>query len=96
MNHIIAQRNWLYLLTALILLMQSFSIWHDASHPFHVSDVECERFESISHTPSIDLTRSIHPQFTAYSSLVTPTLPITYIVKHLDNNYIIRGPPIFS
>ena len=96
MNRIIKQRQWLYLLTATVLLMQSFAIWHDASHPFHIASDQCQRFESISHTPTLDLVTPILPQLSAQYSVAEPSITITYAVKRLRDNHAIRGPPTFS
>jgi hypothetical protein len=95
-NSIIKQRQWLYLLTALVLLMQSFAIWHDASHAFHIASDQCQRFESISHTPSLDLVASILPQLTTQCSVTEPSVTITFALKRLRENHNIRGPPTFS
>ena len=96
MHHIERQRHWLYLLAALLLFTQSFAIWHDVSHPFHLSNVECERFESISHTPTADLTLSINPAWTSTFSLVQLPLVIIFSQQRLRDNHSIRAPPISS
>lgn len=96
MQYINRHRHWPYLLAALLLLMQSFAIWHDVSHPFHIADVECERFESISHTPTADLTHNISPIWTGTFSLVQAPLTITFQQQRLRDNHSIRAPPIFS
>jgi len=95
-NRIIKQRQWLYLLTALVLLMQSFAIWHDAEHPFHVTSDQCQRFESISHTPTLDLVTTILPQLTIQYSFVEPSVIVTYALQRLRDNHAIRAPPTFS
>ena len=96
MNRIIKQRQWLYLLTALVLLMQSFAIWHDTEHTFHVTSDQCQRFESISHTPTLDLITAILPQPTTQFSAAEPSVTLTYVIKRLRENHTIRGPPTFS
>lgn len=88
--------RWLYLLTIIVLLMQSFAIWHDASHPFHLTSDQCQRFESVSHTPTLDLAPSIIPQFTAQSCVTEPTLVFTSISIHQREHHAIRAPPVFS
>jgi len=95
-HYINQHRHWPYLLAALLLLMQSFAIWHDVSHPFHIADVECERFESISHTPTVDLTHTISPIWTGTFSLVQAPLIIAFSQQRLRDNHSIRAPPIFS
>ncbi len=96
MNSIIKQRQWLYLLTALVLLMQSFAIWHDASHPFHLASDQCQRYESISHTPTLDLVASIVPQLIAQYSTAESIITSTYVSKRLRDNHAIRAPPVIS
>ena len=96
MNRIIKQHQWLYLLTALVLLMQSLAIWHDAEHPFHIASDQCQRFESISHTPTLDLVSIILPQLTKQYSVAEPITTITYAEKRLRDNHAIRAPPHFS
>jgi len=95
-NRIAHQRQWLYLLTALVLLMQSFAIWHDASHPFHLAEDQCQRFESVSHTPSIAPELAVIPEFSTQFSVDEPLINITYAEKRLREQYAIRAPPIFS
>lgn len=96
MNSIIKQRQWLYLLTALVLLMQSFAIWHNAAHPFHLASEQCHQFDSISHTPSLDLVTPLLPQLTTQYSIAEPVITITYASKRLRDNYTIRAPPVIS
>ncbi|MBL1321084.1 MAG: hypothetical protein COA63_008510 [Methylophaga sp.] len=96
MKNVLNQRHWLYLLTALLLLMQSFAIWHDVSHPFHITSDQCQRFESVSHTPTLDLAISIKPQFTVQFSTTEPTLVFTSISIRQREHHAIRAPPVFS
>lgn len=96
MNSITHQRQWLYLLTALVLLMQSFATWHDASHPFHLAEDQCQRFESVSHTPSIAPALAVIPEFTTHFSVDEPLINITYAKKRLREHHAIRAPPVFS
>ncbi len=96
MNRILKQRQWLYLLTALVLLMQSFAIWHDASHPFHLASDQCQRFESVSHTPTLDLATPLLPQLTTHYSFAESITTITFASKRLRDNHAIRAPPTFS
>jgi len=95
-NSITHQRQWLYLLTALVLLMQSFAIWHDASHPFHLAEDQCQRFESVSHSPSITPALTLIPEFSTQFSVDKPLINITYAEKRLREQHAIRAPPIFS
>ena len=96
MKSITHQRQWLYLLTALVLFMQSLALWHDGSHPFHLTDDQCQRFESVSHTPSIAPALAVPPEFTTHFSVNEPPINITYAEKRLREHHAIRAPPIFS
>jgi hypothetical protein len=95
-NRIIKQRQWLYLLTALVLLMQSFAIWHNATHPFHLASEQCHQFDSISHTPSLDLIAPLLPQLTTQYCIPEPAISITYATKRVRDNHAIRAPPVLS
>jgi len=88
--------HWLYLLTAILLLMQSFAIWHDAEHAFHTAEEQCERFEAFGHSPTLDIVSSPIPLFTTQVQVVevlpaTPSLP-----TRQRQAYPIRAPPTFS
>lgn len=96
MKSIAHQNQWLYLLTALVLLMQSFALWHDASHPFHVTEAPCQQFESISHTPTLGLAILVAPQFIAQFTTVEPVFTLSYRSKRLREHHAIRAPPVFS
>lgn len=96
MNSITHQRHWLYLLTALVLLMQSFALWHDASHPFHIAETPCQQFESISHTPALDLAVSVTPQFVPQLTAVESVVTQPYRAQRLREHHTIRAPPVFS
>lgn len=96
MKNIINQRRWLYLLTALLLFMQSFAIWHDVSHPYHTSSEQCERLESISHTPTLDIVTSLPLQFITHSCVVEPLFSVAFVSTKLRDNHSIRAPPISS
>jgi hypothetical protein len=76
--------------------MQSFAIWHDTEHPFHIASDQCQRFESITHTPTLDLVTAILPQRTSQYSFVEPSFTITYVPNRIRENHSIRGPPSFS
>jgi len=87
------QRHWLALLAALLLLMQSFAIWHDAEHAFHTAEEQCERFEAFGHSPTLDIVSSPKLLFTTQVQVVevlpaTPSLP-----TRQREAYAIRAPP---
>jgi hypothetical protein len=39
MSKALKSNQWLYLLTAIMLLTQSFALWHGTEHPFYVDDL---------------------------------------------------------
>jgi hypothetical protein len=90
------QRYWLALLTAILLLMQSFAIWHDAEHAFHTAEEQCERFEAFGHSPTLDVVTSLSFSFTAHTRVVevVPAKPVLPSRQH--ETYAIRAPPVFS
>lgn len=90
------QRHLLYLLTAILLLMQSFAIWHDVDHPFHIAEQQCEHFEAFNHSPTLDIPTQALPVFNAQFSIVQTTPSATYVPNQQRDAYAIRAPPIFS
>ncbi|KKN49114.1 hypothetical protein LCGC14_0646180 [marine sediment metagenome] len=76
--------------------MQSFAIWHDTEHPFHIASDQCQRFESITHTPTLDLVATTLPQPTIEYSFAESSFTITYVANRIRENHTIRGPPSFS
>jgi len=95
-KNILNQRHWLYLLTALLLFMQSFAIWHDVSHPYHTASEQCERLASIGHTPSLDTIASIPLPHISQSCAVEAIFSVAFVSTQLRNNHSIRAPPSFS
>ncbi|WP_043887914.1 hypothetical protein [Methylophaga thiooxydans] len=90
------KRHWFYALAAIVLLLQSFAVWHDAEHAFHADDAQCERLNAINHVPVADISPDI---------IVTPRHIIVasnhaHYVFALPTNtrshHAIRGPPSFS
>ena len=91
------QHQLLYLLTALLLLMQSFAIWHDAEHAFHIEDEQCERFEAFGHAPTIDQPVTLPTLFTTPFSVVNAVQIDTFLANRQRDAYAIRAPPrLFS
>lgn len=86
----------IYALTAILLLMQAFAVWHDTSHPFHIAEAQCQQFESISHTPTLDLASLPSPQFIAQLTTIEPVFTLSYHSKRLREHHAIRAPPVFS
>jgi len=90
------QHQLLYLLTALLLLMQSFAVWHDAEHAFHSQSEQCERFEAFNHAPTLDHIVSTPPLFTIRFSVVQAAQVNTFLPSSQREAYAIRAPPLFS
>ncbi len=85
-----------YALTAILLLMQSFAVWHDAEHEFHANVEQCERLEAFTHVPSLDIinltTVSLSLKYSVTEDFYIETL---LRKKHRDADAI-RAPPTFS
>lgn len=90
------QRYWLALLTAILLLMQSFAIWHDAEHAFHTAEEQCERFEAFGHSPTLDVVSSLSVSFTTQTTVVAVVPALSLLPSRQREAYTIRAPPIFS
>ncbi|HEC75231.1 MAG TPA: hypothetical protein ENI26_12800 [Methylophaga aminisulfidivorans] len=96
MNHVRQKQTVLYALAAIVLLLQSFAVWHDAEHSFHHADAQCERLNAINHIPfatinaDISILSVLKSVFIETDSSV-PTLPATQL-----SHYSIRAPPVFS
>ena len=94
-----SQRYWLALLTAVMLLMQSFAIWHDAEHAFHVAEAaeeQCERFEAFGHAPTLDLVASVSPLYTTQITVVEAVPSTPLLTSRQRETYAIRAPPVPS
>lgn len=96
MFNISHQRHWFYALAAILLLLQSFAVWHDAEHPFHTAEAQCERLNAINHLPVADITPEIAVRLQTEVILSeTPhyafLLPVSPRQQHA-----IRAPPVFS
>jgi predicted urease superfamily metal-dependent hydrolase len=89
-------RHWLYALAAMVLLLQSFAVWHDAEHPFHTAEAQCERLNAINHLPAVDLTPELAVTIhSAPVELAGTTYP-SVLVSRPDYQQAIRAPPVFS
>lgn len=89
-------RHVLLALAAIVLLLQSFAVWHDAEHAFHTADAQCERLNAINHLPAADispeLALGIQTEAIAFeSSVYRFNLPASTRQQHA-----IRAPPVFS
>ncbi|OUR73619.1 hypothetical protein A9Q78_02800 [Methylophaga sp. 41_12_T18] len=96
MQQVHHQRHWLALLTAILLLMQSFAIWHDAEHAFHIAEEQCERFEAYGHSPTLDIVTSPQQFTTAPISVVVSSSNTSSLPIQQRDAHSIRAPPIFS
>ena len=90
------QRHWLYALTAMVLLLQSFAVWHSAEHPFHTADIHCERFNAINHLPVADITPELVVSFQTAPVEFSQSSYVSQLVNRLDKLQAIRAPPLFS
>ena len=86
----------LYPLIALLLLMQSFAVWHGAEHSFHIEDEQCERFEAFSQAPTLDNIFTISPFYTSTFVILQTNHLDAFISNIKRNAHSIRAPPIFS
>jgi hypothetical protein len=91
------QTRLLYLITALLLFMQSLTLWHDVEHPFHghEHDIQCERFEAYANSPTLDNTASLSVITSADISELISSLSIALIINNQRDTYAIRAPPTF-
>jgi len=96
MHQVHHQRHWLALLTAILLLMQSFAIWHDAEHAFHTAEEQCERFEAYGHSPTLDVISPLSVSFATQTSVVEAVLSSSPLLTRQRAAYAIRAPPTFS
>lgn len=89
------QTRLLYLITALLLLMQSLALWHDVEHPFHghEEDVQCERFRAFSNIPALDNIASLSVITSADISELISSFSITFSPHKQRDIYAIRDPP---
>lgn len=90
------RRHLFYLLAAIVLLLQSFAVWHDAEHPFHTADLQCERLDAISHLPGLDTVADV-PVLRAYlSHFVAPPASLAVLPNRQRSQHAIRAPPTHS
>jgi len=95
MSKTIHQRHWLYLLVAVFLSIQSMAIWHGAIHPFHIANAQCVQLAAIGHVPSDLPTPLASPFFTLQFIEIATIDSIISIHQQLENNHLIRAPPLF-
>ena len=88
------QHQLLYFITALLLLMQSLAIWHDAEHAFHAEDEQCERFEAFANSPALDIVPHLSVTTVAYNTVANAVQSITLRQNKQRDAYAIRAPPV--
>lgn len=93
---ILHPRRLLTILAAMMLLMQSFAIWHDAEHAFHDHVATCERFEAISHLPVVDTDPFLTLAVVQALLWIEASLPASLQIANTLDNPLIRGPPLTS
>lgn len=92
-NH---KRHWFYALAAILLLLQSFAVWHDAEHAFHTAEAQCERLNAINHLPAADITPELAVSLQSeVIGLETPSYAF-YLPATSERQHAIRAPPVFS
>ncbi|WP_438970512.1 hypothetical protein [Methylophaga sp.] len=90
------KRHWLFALAAVVLLLQSFAVWHDAEHAFHTADAQCERLNGINHLPIVDITPELAVTLQTENS-IGETDTYTFLLAFVSRQqHAIRAPPVFS
>lgn len=90
------KRHWLYALAAMLLLLQSFAVWHDAEHAFHTAEAQCERLNAINHLPAADITPELAVSLNStVISYETASYAFELAVSPRQQ-HAIRAPPAFS
>jgi len=85
----------LYLLAAVLLLMQSFAIWHDAEHSFHLNTDQCQRFSAFNHVPTLDIITLPTFNFTPVYQSIEVDSTYALLPSQQREAYAIRAPPSF-
>ena len=96
MSNSIKRSHWLYLLAALLLFMQTFALWHDATHPFHLANVQCEQIAAVGHTPAKLSSPVLLPSFIVQRTEILPISYFNVIERQSSDSHSIRAPPVFS
>lgn len=97
MKQVLQSLRWLYLLTAILLSMQSLAIWHDAEHAFHDHEEQCERYENFANSPALDTATQPYSVAVAPFQLDAIVEPSTLLISKQRNSDAIRAPPqLFS
>ena len=96
MSNSIKQGHWFYLLAALLLFMQTFALWHDVTHPFHLASTQCDQMAAVENNSTKPPTSILLPSFIAQFTELSPINYCINIERRLDDSHSIRAPPIFS
>jgi hypothetical protein len=89
-------RHWLYALAAIVLLLQSFAVWHDAEHAFHTAAEQCERLNAINHLPAADITPELAVTIHSAPAEMAETTYRFLLATRPEQQHAIRAPPVFS
>jgi hypothetical protein len=90
------KRHWFYALAAIVLLLQSFAVWHDAEHAFHTAEAQCERLNAINHLPVADISPEINVVQLS-SHVDSKQTPYVFLLPASPRSqHAIRAPPVFS
>jgi hypothetical protein len=89
-------RHTIFALAAIVLLLQSFAVWHDAEHPFHTAEVQCERLNAINHLPVADITPALTVSLQTESIVFESPVYAFQLPATNRQQHAIRAPPVFS
>jgi hypothetical protein len=89
-------RHFILALAAIVLLLQSFAVWHDAEHPFHTAEAQCERLNAINHLPVADITPAMAVSLQTESLVSESPLYAFQLPATTRHQHAIRAPPVFS
>lgn len=92
-NH---KRHLFYALAAILLLLQSFAVWHDAEHAFHTAEAQCERLNAINHLPAADITPELAVRLQSEVVSLETQSYVFYLPATSAQQHSIRAPPVFS
>jgi hypothetical protein len=96
MFHIQSKRHILYAVSAVLLLLQSFAVWHDVVHPYHIDEIQCDGLRAINHLPTADIHSSVSIAYQFVSIQLDIIAPLFTQPTWLREQYAIRAPPVFS
>ncbi|MCX4193329.1 hypothetical protein [Methylophaga sp. OBS1] len=89
-------RHVLLALAAIVLLLQSFAVWHDAEHAFHTAEAQCERLNAINHLPAADIYPELAFGIQTETSFFESSVYHAHLPATTRRQHAIRAPPVFS